>query len=157
MATCFRGSRDGPSQLLELPEEQIWDIDDSHNIAEALAALAAEVGASKIHPGVNCRGVFCMPARPPVPAGKLTASAMCAIVAALQPEDCVVVDESLTSGPSYWDHAKVRGEGYMNEDRRLLRIRRTGHAAYTNNPCPGSNPRPRARPSVQPAKQYKAE
>jgi len=34
---------------------------------------------------------------------KLTPDAMCAVVAALQPEDCVVVDESLTSGTSYWD------------------------------------------------------
>ena len=30
---------------------------------------------------------------------------MCHIVAALQPKDCVVVDESLTSGASYWDHS----------------------------------------------------
>lgn len=34
---------------------------------------------------------------------KLTPDLMCAVVAALQPEDCVVVDESLTSGTSYWD------------------------------------------------------
>lgn len=36
---------------------------------------------------------------------KLTPDAMCAVVAALQPEDCVVVDESLTSGTSYWDRS----------------------------------------------------
>ena len=34
----------------------------------------------------------------PSPTGKLTASKMCAILAALQPEDAIVVDESLTSG-----------------------------------------------------------
>ena len=42
---------------------------------------------------------------PPTHDGPLTASAMCHIVAALQPKDCVVVDESLTSGASYWDHS----------------------------------------------------
>lgn len=36
---------------------------------------------------------------------KLTPDLMCAVVAALQPEDCVVVDESLTSGTSYWDRS----------------------------------------------------
>jgi acetolactate synthase I/II/III large subunit len=36
-------------------------------------------------------------------AGKLTPPALCAIVATLQPEGAVVVDESLTSGTSYFE------------------------------------------------------
>jgi hypothetical protein len=40
-------------------------------------------------------------------AGKLTPTSMCAVVAALQPPGCVVVDESLTSGSSYWDFSQV--------------------------------------------------
>ena len=37
--------------------------------------------------------------------GKLTASSMCAVVAATQPEGAVIVDESLTSGGTYWDQS----------------------------------------------------
>ena len=35
--------------------------------------------------------------------GKLTPAAMCGTIAKSQPENCVVVDESLTSGSMYWD------------------------------------------------------
>ena len=35
--------------------------------------------------------------------GKLTAASMCGVVAKYQPVNCVVVDESLTSGGTYWD------------------------------------------------------
>ena len=35
--------------------------------------------------------------------GKLTPAAMCGAIAKSQPEKCVVVDESLTSGSMYWD------------------------------------------------------
>jgi hypothetical protein len=41
-------------------------------------------------------------------AGKLTAASLCQTIAALQPEGCVLVDESLTSGGSYWDASKAR-------------------------------------------------
>ena len=32
---------------------------------------------------------------------------MCAVISHLQPEDAIVVDESLTSGGAYWDLSKV--------------------------------------------------
>ncbi len=32
---------------------------------------------------------------------------MCAVIAHVQPEDAIVVDESLTSGGAYWDLSKV--------------------------------------------------
>jgi acetolactate synthase-1/2/3 large subunit len=44
---------------------------------------------------------------PPRPAGRLTAASLCATLAALQPEGCILVDESLTSGGAYWDAAQV--------------------------------------------------
>ena len=40
-------------------------------------------------------------------AGKLTAQAMCALVAQSQPEGTIMVDESLTSGTAYWEMGKV--------------------------------------------------
>ena len=36
-------------------------------------------------------------------AGAMTAASACAVVAACQPADCLVVDESLTSGSTYWN------------------------------------------------------
>jgi len=44
---------------------------------------------------------------PPNRAGCLTAAGMSQLIAALQPEGCVVVDESLTSGGAYWEASKV--------------------------------------------------
>ena len=41
-------------------------------------------------------------------AGKLTARSMCAVIAHLQPEDAIIVDESLTSGGAYWELSKVQ-------------------------------------------------
>ena len=32
---------------------------------------------------------------------------MCAVIAAMQPQDAIIVDESLTSGGAYWDVSKV--------------------------------------------------
>lgn len=46
------------------------------------------------------------PTVPPLPStstGRLTAAAMCATIAALQPEGAIVVDEALTSGTAYWE------------------------------------------------------
>lgn len=40
-------------------------------------------------------------------AGKLTASSMCAVIAHLQPDKAIIVDESLTSGGAYWNLSKV--------------------------------------------------
>jgi len=39
--------------------------------------------------------------------GKLNPAALCAVVAALQPEGTILVDESLTSGGAYYELSKV--------------------------------------------------
>jgi hypothetical protein len=41
-------------------------------------------------------------------AGKLTARAMCEVIAHLQPEGAIIVDESLTSGGTYYETSKAR-------------------------------------------------
>ena len=46
-------------------------------------------------------------APPPPPAGRLTAAKLCQLVAALQPAEAVVVDESLTSGTAYWEASEA--------------------------------------------------
>ncbi|KAI8469996.1 MAG: thiamine pyrophosphate enzyme, N-terminal TPP binding domain-containing protein [Monoraphidium minutum] len=102
----------GPSQLITLPDEAVWEIDAAWGVPQALALLAAEAGGGAVAPGVNCRGVFAAPARPPLPReGRLTAASLCAALAALQPEGAIIVDESLTSGSAYWDASKARAGG----------------------------------------------
>jgi acetolactate synthase-1/2/3 large subunit len=97
------GYEGGPSRLVRQPDADIWEFDSGAvDVPAALALLADTVGGARVAPGANCGGTFAPPGRPPLPAGQLTAAAMCAVVAALQPEGVVVVDESLTSGNAYW-------------------------------------------------------
>lgn len=88
---------------MALPDEAVWEFDSwGVDLPAALALLAEAVGGGSVRPGVDCGGVFCPPARPALPAGRLTAATMCQTVAALQPAGAIVVDESLTSGSSYY-------------------------------------------------------
>jgi acetolactate synthase-1/2/3 large subunit len=63
------------------------------NLADALEAPgsvdAADVGFSQVE-------------RPALPQGKLTAQNACLILAALQPENAIIVNESITSGTAYF-------------------------------------------------------
>lgn len=117
----------GPSHLLRAEEDNVWDLDVGGDSAQTVAqvivglrdAVAKRLGRhvpeSAKHGHDACWTVPPRP-RPELPFAvdpaanapnarkeRLTPDAMCAIVAALQPEDCIVVDESLTSGTSYWD------------------------------------------------------
>ncbi|KAL4420103.1 hypothetical protein ABPG77_000584 [Micractinium sp. CCAP 211/92] len=92
-----------PSQLVSLPDEAVWEFDSwGMDLPAALALLADAVGGGTVRPGLNCGGVFSLAARPTLPAGRLTAATMCQTVAALQPGGAIIVDESLTSGNSYY-------------------------------------------------------
>ena len=54
-----------------LQDSSVWEFDTADvDLPAALRLLAAEVGGARITPGVNCRGVFCTPSRPPLPAGE---------------------------------------------------------------------------------------
>jgi len=66
-----------------------------------------QVDAARIRPGINCRGLFPAAGRPALPSGRLTAAALCTVVAALQPEGTILVDESLTSGGAYFPASQV--------------------------------------------------
>lgn len=64
--------RDGPSQLLSQPDDNIWELDSSQvDVAEALQHLITLVPRGcGIHPGVNCAGLFAASSRPQLPTGK---------------------------------------------------------------------------------------
>ena len=72
---------------------------DAQDAAEALEALAAELGA----PGKDALGnIVAGYSIPDVPAGKLTPEKACLTLAALQPEGAIIMDEGLTAGMSYF-------------------------------------------------------
>ena len=102
----------GPSHLIRLHDDAVWDLDVGDSVCvtaqmllDEVRALAKRGGGRDPAPNVSQDFSPISPPSPPTHDGPLTASAMCHIVAALQPKDCVVVDESLTSGASYWDHS----------------------------------------------------
>jgi acetolactate synthase-1/2/3 large subunit len=97
---AFFGYKGIASQLL--PQEcQKFRIDtDSQNVTEVLEALADVLNAppySKISTGIPSE-----PERPAVPAGELTAEKACLTLAAVQPENVIIVDEGLTTSVGYY-------------------------------------------------------
>jgi acetolactate synthase-1/2/3 large subunit len=104
------GYEGGPSVIItERGEDSIWEIDSTEvDVPAALRALCSAVGGDAIVPFKNCRGTFISPSTPPpsLPTGRLNPTSMCQIVAALQPEGAIVVDESLTSGNAYWESSR---------------------------------------------------
>lgn len=112
------GYEDGPAEIIDLPDEDVWEVDGppqdvrlfALRLEAAVARDGAEPGAEPptrlpIVPGVNCRGVFSPPTvrRPalPKPDARLTADALMRVVASQQPEGAIVVDEAITSGFGY--------------------------------------------------------
>jgi acetolactate synthase-1/2/3 large subunit len=72
---------------------------DSQDAAEALEALAEELGA----PGKAAIGKLVAGYKvPDVPSGKLTPETVCMTLAALQPENAIIVDEGLTTSMTYF-------------------------------------------------------
>lgn len=65
--------------------------------AQALEALAEALGAA---PGVRCQAPL---EPPPKPSGPLTPESLAAAIAAVQPENAIVVDESITNTAIYFD------------------------------------------------------
>lgn len=98
------GYEGGPSQVMVHEDDDIWEIDSEEmHVPSVLRDLSTAVGADDVMPLSNCGGVFCAPRTPRLPSGRLTADKMCQVVAALQPDSSIIVDESLTSGNSYWN------------------------------------------------------
>jgi len=88
------------SRILADDQEKIVLCTDRQDVVEALDYLADALGA----PSVLTLGdrLLAKPNRPEIPAGELTAEKACLTLAALQPEDAIIVDESITTGLSYF-------------------------------------------------------
>jgi acetolactate synthase-1/2/3 large subunit len=97
---AFFGYRDGPSRLLSAEQKVIRLSSDKTNLQKSLEHLADFIESPPFHkarptpPGNS--------PRPPLPAGTLSPKKASAVIAALQPENAIVVDESITSGAGYY-------------------------------------------------------
>ena len=89
------GYDDGVSDLVGLDGQQVLEI-DAMDVPGALRYLAGTLGGAPPPPPPAA-------AAPKRPKGKLSAYKLCQALACTQPADAIVVDESLTSGGSYWD------------------------------------------------------
>lgn len=88
-----------------LPEEtKVWQLEGVADVAGAIRTLIAKI------PKDAARNAGPKPVPPPArstfpPETRLTPAVLCTCVAKHQPADVVVIDESLTSGTTYWEAA----------------------------------------------------
>jgi len=92
----FFGWQGYPSRLLNDTQHIIRMKADSKSLPQALGDLADALDAPAA-PGGGSADID----RPEIPSGKLTANHAGVILAALQPEDAIIVNESVTSGAAY--------------------------------------------------------
>ena len=87
------------SRILNDEQERIALCTDEQNIVEALECLADALGAPS---RLNIDDNLTKPKRPAIPGGELTAEKVCLTLAALQPENAIIVDEAVTTGLPYF-------------------------------------------------------
>ncbi len=146
----FFGYRDGKSFLLHDQQRHFridTDKQDTAVVLEELArALDATTGKNRID---SMRAKYALPE---LPSGRLNAEKMCAAIAALQPEHCIVVDEGITSTAPYYAYAPfvqpysqlcltggaigggmplALGAALACPDRKVINIEANGSAMYT--------------------------
>jgi acetolactate synthase-1/2/3 large subunit len=147
---AFFGYRDGKSFLLNDRQRRFRIDTDKQDVTVALEALAGALngvtGKNKID------STLAKYRLPNLPSGKLNAETMCATIAALQPEHCIVVDEGLTSNAPYYSYApfvkpysqftvtggaigqgmpSALGASLACPDRKVINIEADGSAMYT--------------------------
>jgi len=96
----FFGWQGYESRLLNDDQDICQIKADDQNLPPALENLADALGAPATVDAADAG--FSQVERPALPRGKLTAQNACLILAALQPEDAVIVNESITSGAAYF-------------------------------------------------------
>jgi len=98
---AFFGYRDGPSRLLTADQKRVDLETGGASIQASLAALADALDAPPHHRlGINASTRAIRPAPPA--GGFLTPKKIGAAIAALQPENAIVVEEAVTSGVGYY-------------------------------------------------------
>lgn len=94
----FFGYEGVPAKYLRNGQMRFHITTHHQNLLEVLEALADELGAAP------CTYSCMLPAskRPEMPTGPLDALKICSVIAALQPENAIVVEEAITTGLMYY-------------------------------------------------------
>ena len=102
------GYEDGPGKVISLGDDCIWRIEAGKSTKAVIRYLFKQTNAQSIVPEHNCLGMFAPPSHPDMVASRsgLTAQQVCVIVAKHQPANAIIVDESMTSGVTYWESSK---------------------------------------------------
>jgi acetolactate synthase I/II/III large subunit len=93
----FFGYQGIDSRILGGDQQKLYLSKDRENVIKALACLAEALGA----PDNDFTNIAARAMRPEVAQGRLTAEKACMTLAALQPENAVIVDEGITSALTY--------------------------------------------------------
>jgi acetolactate synthase I/II/III large subunit len=109
---AFFGYKGGKSYLLTRSVQKMRIDGERQDAAEALEALADALDAPMNHTNAT---VLAGHHRPEAATGKLTAEKACITLAALQPDDAIIVDEGLTSSFAYYPlAATLAPHSFMN-------------------------------------------
>lgn len=96
----FFGYKGIESYLINKEQKTLQLTTAKQNVAEALEYLAQALGSSPRKSKI--KSPLQSIQRPDYPQGRLTPEKACAIIAALQPENAIIVDEGLTSALTYY-------------------------------------------------------
>jgi len=93
---AFFGYKNLPPVFVNETHEIFTLAEDGRDVTMALGTLADALGAS-----TSLEEVLAQPRTFTLPVGKLTPDKICTVLAALQPENAILVDESITTGVMY--------------------------------------------------------
>lgn len=146
----FFGYKGGKSRYLTEKQKSLRIDSDKQDPAAALQALLQAVGFSQGKYDIG--SLLTKYELPQLPSGGLNSKKMCAVIAALQPENCIVVEEGVTSGAPYYSLAPnlkpyshialtggaigqgmpcALGAALACPDRQVINIEADGSAMYT--------------------------
>jgi len=147
---AFFGYPGGKSSLLNDRQRHFRIDTHKQDVVAVLEELAWALGAVTGTDKTN--SVLAKYALPELPSGKLNVAKMCATIAALQPEHCIVVEEGITSSGPYYSYAPflkpysqlnltggaigqgmpvALGAALACPDRKVINIEGDGSAMYT--------------------------
>jgi acetolactate synthase-1/2/3 large subunit len=104
----FFGYEGGKSKLLTEAQQAVHISSGQPDLPHALEQLAQALDAPS--GSGSAGGIIESTRRPELPEGPLTAQYVCTVLAALQPEGAIIVDESVTTGGAYYPLAESAPE-----------------------------------------------
>ncbi len=146
---AFFGYKGGQSFYLNPKQKKARIDDDKEDTALALAELADYLG---IRTNIDTSSVLAGFTLPEMPSGKLNSQKLGAVIANLQPEDCIIAEEGVTAGAPYYALAQTLkphchmsltggaigmgmpcalGAALACPDRQVINIEADGSAMYT--------------------------